>query len=303
MASNFVVFAWEDHDFARALERQLRDKGHEPRLGAGVAIVGYWRSKLIRWLRESDVVLPLLSDAGYASTYACSEIGMARAFSQTQDLLVLPVVVGKDFRLDSFVMDFHCLHHDPDEETLGAVATKIDEAINQWANETPMSPRIFISHRHAERGLAQQLVTVLEKAFKVEKGDLRCTSVHPYTLKAGVRTSDKLRSEIGSADVVVGLISPVAADSKYVLAELGAAWGCGVPTFPLRVKGARFEHVPEPLNERHSLDLGNLDDCGQLVDDIADVTSLERRTEECGLIDALEGLREAATKPKKTTRN
>ncbi len=99
VASILIPFAMTDHDLARELERELRKKDHQPCLGAGTAIVGEWRSKLIRWLRESDVLVPVLTDAGYASNYVSSEIGMARAFSQTQDMLVLPVVVGENFRL------------------------------------------------------------------------------------------------------------------------------------------------------------------------------------------------------------
>ncbi len=59
-----------------------------------------------------------------------------------------------------------------------------------------------------------------------------------------------------------------------MLAELGAAWGVGVPTFPLLLRGARFVDVPEPLNERHSLSLEKVDECFQLIQDLRRVTSL-----------------------------
>jgi hypothetical protein len=73
------------------------------------------------------------------------------------------------------------------------------------------------------------------------------------------------------------MLSPDTSESKYVLAELGAAWGIGVPTFPLLLRGARFEDVPEPLNERHSLSLERGAECVQLIQDLRRVTSLTAR--------------------------
>jgi hypothetical protein len=44
-------------------------------------------------------------------------------------------------------------------------------------------------------------------------------------------------------------------ESNYVLAELGAAWGRDVTTFPLLARGATYADVPSPLNERHCVSL------------------------------------------------
>jgi hypothetical protein len=108
--------------------------------------------------------------------------------------------------------------------------------------------------------------------------------VQPYTLPSGEKTSEKLRTEISSAEVVIGLLTPDTRESNYVVAELGAAWGCNIPTFPLLARGATYEHVPEPLNERHSLSLQKESDCLQLIDDIARESSLTRRSEVSGRV-------------------
>ena len=101
-----------------------------------------------------------------------------------------------------------------------------------------------------------------------------CSALHTIP---GRSYSERLRAEIRGAEVVLGLLSPDTAESKYVLAELGASWGADIPTFPLLVRGATFDDVPEPLSERHSVSLEKMESCTQLVDEIAHVTSLTRK--------------------------
>jgi hypothetical protein len=58
-------------------------------------------------------------------------------------------------------------------------------------------------------------------------------------------------TNLAGAELVIGLLSPGTTESNYVLAELGAAWGHDVTTFPLLARGATYADVPSPLNERH----------------------------------------------------
>jgi TIR domain len=98
-------------------------------------------------------------------------------------------------------------------------------------------PRIFISHRHKDEDVGKVLVNLLEAAFHIEKGDIRCTSVQPYRLPAGARTPDRLRVEIRHAGVVLGILTPDTKESSYVLFELGASWGQNIPCFPSLRRG------------------------------------------------------------------
>jgi hypothetical protein len=99
--------------------------------------------------------------------------------------------------------------------------------------------------------------------------DIRCTSVQPYMLTPGERTSEQLRTDISSAELVIGILSPDTTESNYVLCELGASWGRDVPTFPVLARGASSADIPTPLNERHSVSLENEENCLQLVDYVA----------------------------------
>lgn len=75
----------------------------------------------------------------------------------------------------------------------------------------------------------------------------------------------------------IGLIGPETSESRYVLFELGAAWGRGAPTFPLLVLGASADDVPGPLRERLSISVSDYENCLQLIDDIGSEVSLPRK--------------------------
>jgi hypothetical protein len=80
----------------------------------------------------------------------------------------------------------------------------------------------------------------------------------------------------------MGIIGPETSKSDYVLFELGAAWGLNIPCFPLRVRGATFQHVPEVLREKSSLTLEDSSQCLQLLNDISRVCGIPRRTQRRG---------------------
>lgn len=283
MATIFLSYSLEDETLAKQLESRLERRGHSFRIRVGTPPAGKWRPKLWKALEASEILIPILSENGLGSPYVASEVGFARALDDSQGMLLLPVVVGP-FRVPSFVADYHCFRlpkdqskPEDDSAELDRLADELHQAVDEHVQALPRTPRIFISHRHKDEALASALVDLLDAAFLIEQEDIRCTSVQPYTLAPGDRTSEQLRIEISRADVVIGLLSPDTSESKYVLAELGASWGCEVPTFPLLIRGARFEDVPEPLSERTSVSLEETSNCMRLIDEIARVSPLPRR--------------------------
>lgn len=278
MATIFLSYSFRDEELARDIQKRLLEKGHTIKISVGTLPAGKWREIFGRALQKSDVLVALLSDNGLGSNFVASEVGAARVYDDTRGMLLLPVLMGEKPAIPLFVADYACFYltkDEPNERSL--LVDRLHAAIGQHGRDVGAKPRIFISHRHKDQKQAKALISLLEAFFHIETRDIRCTSVQPYKLAVGDQTSERLRAEIAGADVVLGLLSPDTSESKYVLAELGAAWGCGVPTFPLRVRGAKFEDVPEPLNERHSLSLDSAAESVQLVQDIARVTSLTPR--------------------------
>lgn len=137
-------------------------------------------------------------------------------------------------------------------------------------------PSLFISHRHEDEEIARALVDCIKSYFKIEKRDIRCTSVRPYRLPVGENTAERLRDEIACAEAVLGILTPSTQASSYVLFELGSAWGQGVWTCPLLARGADQTHIPDPIRDLSPLSLEDSGDCLQLLDDMRGFTSLER---------------------------
>lgn len=283
MARVFLSYSLSDGNLARKLEQHLQGLGHSFEITVDKPPAGRWREKLSKALHSADVVIPLLSESGLKSNYVASEIGSARILAQTKNTLLLPVVIAASFWVPSFISDYHCFklildaRGEPADQDIKDLASQLGFAISEHLEAR--SPRIFISHRHIDEEIVQALVSLLEQSLVIGPGDIRCTSVHPYKLSPGDRTSEKLRSEIKAAEVVLGIFSPEAQDSKYVLAELGAAWGSDVPTFPLLIRGASYGDIPSPLDERSCLDLRAIDSCYQCVEAISRIASFERRRE------------------------
>jgi hypothetical protein len=173
--------------------------------------------------------------------------------------------------IPEFLSDTYCFRFKGDRDFL---VNELDRAIN---DNVKLIPRIFVSHRHKDEPIAAALTALLEQAFYIDRTDIRCTSVQPYMLTPGERTSELLRTEIAGAELVIGVLSPDTADSNYVLCELGASWGRDVPTFPVLARGATYANVPSPLSERHSMSLESDENCLQLIDYVAAKTTLKRR--------------------------
>lgn len=272
MANIFVSHAWKDLGVAKDLEAGLLAKGHTIRIPVGTATAGNWRDKYTKALAAADVLVVLVTEAAFGSRNVLGEIGAGRVLTELRGMLVLPILAG-EMEIPDFIGDIFCfrLNGPGDLDRLVAqLAKAIDDNVR-------LSPRVFISHRHKDEPVVAALAALLEQAFYIERNDIRCTSVQPYMLMPGERTSELLRTEIGRAELVIGVLSPDTSESNYVLCELGASWGRDVPTFPVLVKGATYADIPSPLNERHSISLENEENCLQLVDYVASKTSLRRR--------------------------
>lgn len=278
MAVIFISYPSEERSITSSLQCHLQSRGHEVRYDLNVLVAGDdWRREMSDALRSSDAVVVLLAERN--SEFVCAELGAARTYALSKGTLVLPVIVGA-FKIPRFIADLELmfLPDKSDEAAIQVLAAGIDDAIQKHlVRLRGKYPAVFVSHRHKDQQLAKALIDLLTAAFELNNYDMRCTSVHPYTLKAGARTPDRLKAEIARAKAVLGIVTPDTSESSYVLFELGAAWGQEVMTFPLLAKGATLENIPSPISDRHPLKLTDSDDCQQLLDDLADITGWARK--------------------------
>ena len=277
MARLFISCNHKDFEVGKRLERALIERGHVMTLRVDARPAGRWEAQLLHALHRADAFIPILTAHGEASSWVTGQTGMAVSCEYTKHTLVLPVCPRG--HVPSFVSSFHCfwLTDEEGRHVIEVLATQLDEAIAAYQARRP--PRIFISHRHQDKDIARGVIDLLETAFEIPQGQIRCTSVPGYKLAVGAHSADSLQTDLNGAEIVMGLIGKDTADSDYVLFELGASWGLRKPTFPLRICGATFTHVPEVLRERSSLTLEDVSQCLQLVEDVARISSLTRREE------------------------
>jgi hypothetical protein len=259
----------EEHLFLK-LSGLLQAKGHETRSDREIQVGDSWRDVLNSELLGADAVVVLWSADTGQSPFVAAEVGAARA---TPNIGLLPVLVG-DITTPMFLQDLMCQRIDPgDPDGLRAVTDKLDRAIQHHAERRCRhqkgTPKIFISHRHKDEDIVEALVQCIKTSFTVTRDDIRCTSVAPYRLRAGEDTADRLRSEISTAEVVLGVISTDTLRSSYVAFELGSAWGQRIWTCPLLVRGATYAHIPDPIRGLAPLSLSIERDCTQLLEDLA----------------------------------
>jgi hypothetical protein len=282
MANFYLSYREESRELAQAFSLQFKALNH---VGIYEALAGrpsaYWQHVYLQELASADGVVALLTREALASTSVMGEIGATRALYQARRRpLLFPVIIGDipESDIPQIVKDvfFYRLRSNSDRDIQYIVAD-----INlHYYNARSGFPKIFISHRHAERTIVEALVKLLTTAFDIQLNDLRATSVRPYNLRWGAVTPDRLREELQFAEAVIGIISPDSKGSSYVLFELGASWGRGLPgaTLPLLVRGATNADVPTPIAALNTLSLADEADCHQLLADLgAIVGSLRRR--------------------------
>ena len=286
MATLYLSYKNEDASLARALATELESLGHTAVYDAVALAPGQnWRDVLLRALASADAVIVLLTERTLGSHFVMGEIGAARALQHSFGrMLLLPVLVG-GIEMPTIISDLFTIRMQTDPSGIKDAASELIRAFGEHQARTRRGyPRIFISHRHSDAAVVQALVNVLEAAFAIEPTDLRCTSVHPYRLKVGDRTAERLRMELQHAEAVLGIISPDVKASSYVLFELGASWGRAGITLPLLIRGATSADVPVPIGDLHTLSLSDEAECHQLIDDLADVVTLRRQNRQASLI-------------------
>jgi hypothetical protein len=114
---------------------------------------------------------------------------------------------------------------------------------------------------------------------------IRCTSVDGYRLPAGVDTNERLRGEIRSAKIVIGVLTPNSISSTYVLFELGARWGAGLPMITL-LAGVVPEDMRGPHTVLNALSCETDAQLIQLVEDVGTLLHLPRQSASSYLVQA-----------------
>lgn len=145
---------------------------------------------------------------------------------------------------------------------------------------------IFVSHSSKDVDFIKLLVELILGSIKdINPENLRCTSLPGFKLPTGSHASSKLRNDIKSCKVLIGVITENSLDSLYVMFELGAAWGLQANLYPICGPNCTFESFRPPLSEYHGIKWTEETDWSQFVEDLA--SKLGRQTQNMSRISSL----------------
>jgi hypothetical protein len=289
MARIFLSYHAKDRDLARMIESGLEKRGHQSVWRVDELIAGRgWGELMPHRISSADAVVALLTPNSQNSTSVWCEIGAARALANTEmRTALLPIIIGLK-EAPAYMSDMLVLWGDKaaegnQEKLIGTIDTAIKAHLTAIKRDAE-SPRIFISHRHKDQDIALALTEVISTAFEIRQPEIRCTSVQPYRLPFGKNTGERLRDEIGRAQVVLGILSPDTSQSSYVMFELGAAWSQQIYTCPLLAQGAEYQHIPGTIFDLAPAKLWDTSDCHQLLDNLQAELNLTRLKDAQGAV-------------------
>lgn len=120
---------------------------------------------------------------------------------------------------------------------------------------------------------------LLQKAFALSTGNIRCTSVDDYKLTPGAQFERKLIRELTKAGAFVAIITPNSLQSTYVLFEIGARWGSERVIVP--VQGAELTgQLKPPLSELDLLKSSSRGDVLRLLKSVQKMTGRKLQPEQ-----------------------
>ncbi len=112
--------------------------------------------------------------------------------------------------------------------------------------------RVFLSYAASDAAQALRIRSVLLK-----QPDIKIFTTD--TLSAGENWIPKLRRALLESDLFIVLLSPNAVESKWVLYELGAAWGLNKPIIPVVTQLEMSGKVPLVLRDVPLLSIEDLE--------------------------------------------
>lgn len=126
--------------------------------------------------------------------------------------------------------------------------------------------KIFISHSHQDSQIAKAIVDYLLSALTINDEDIRCTSVPGHQLKFGKSIAELLKNDLNITLALITLITEQSLQSKWVMFELGAAWGLGTNIFPILDPNLKIEDLPGPLVNLQCVEIKNYDASSRMSD-------------------------------------
>ncbi|MEI4718905.1 toll/interleukin-1 receptor domain-containing protein [Bacillus cereus] len=128
---------------------------------------------------------------------------------------------------------------------------------------------LFISHATKDHGLVEKFIEFFRMGLEIKKEEIYCTSGKTTRkIRTGVNFVQDMRDNITEAKLIVFILTPNFFNSKFCLAELGAAWALGGEIYPIAIPQTSFEELEStPLKGIQATMLKSVDDIAALAED------------------------------------
>lgn len=123
-------------------------------------------------------------------------------------------------------------------------------------------PTLFISHAHSDKEFANAVKQEIEKVF-ANGINVYCTS-SPGAIPVGVDWLSSIEHNLGVAQAVIAIVTPVSIERPWLWFEIGATWSKGrsgdCKIYPLCAKEIDLSNLPSPLDRLQVLSMGKAAD-------------------------------------------
>lgn len=131
-----------------------------------------------------------------------------------------------------------------------------------------MTGKIFISHAHKDKPVADKFVELLRLGCELTTNDIKYTSDSSTGIRTGQKNFiDDLLEGIRTSPVVIFLLSPNFYNSVFCVSELGATWGLDKEIYPILLPNFSMNTVQDTLQVTQK---GYIDD-KKCLDDLRDL--------------------------------
>lgn len=126
-------------------------------------------------------------------------------------------------------------------------------ARSRRAKRPPKPYQVFVSHATADRWLAKTICEQIEKTGAITFRDDR-------DIAGGDDIPEEIRRQIKQSKEIVVLLSPESVDRKWVILEVGAAWGWSKRMRIVTIRcHVSVDPIPDMIKSKKAISLEDLD--------------------------------------------
>jgi hypothetical protein len=169
MAKLYISYSKPDAQIAKRIAEGLRHFGHDITLDVDTLSPGQeWRKVLTDALQSSEVFVSLLTSNSIQSSFVLTELGAARAFSQTsKKTLVIPIVF-RDVQVPPVIQDIQYISAAGDDTD--EIVLQIESAITAFIGKRAAEEKKQVEEQRRIESTAAEYVEEAIKSLREHEG-------------------------------------------------------------------------------------------------------------------------------------